>query len=78
MCPKPFSWAKSERKLFSDGKSRGPLLAGAALKMLVHSAEITEKVRTGLSGSFRGGGLFKFRSVKVNERTVFSMSSLTR
>ena len=32
MCPKPFSWAKNKRKLFSDGKSRGPLLAGAALK----------------------------------------------
>ena len=27
MCPKPFSWAKNKRKLFSDGKSRGPLLA---------------------------------------------------
>ena len=60
MCPKPFSWAKNKRKLFSDGKSRGPLLAGAAFKMLVHSAEITENVRTGLSSSFRGGGLFKF------------------
>ena len=32
MCPKPFSWAKNKRKLFSDRKSRGPLLAGAALK----------------------------------------------
>ena len=32
MCPKPFSWAKNKKKLFSDGKSRGPLLAGAALK----------------------------------------------
>ena len=32
MCPKPFSWAKNERKLFSVGKSRGPLLARAALK----------------------------------------------
>ena len=31
MCPKPFSWTKNKRKLFSDGKSRGPLLAGAAL-----------------------------------------------
>ena len=32
MCPKPFSWAKNKRELFSDGKSRGPLLARAALK----------------------------------------------
>ena len=32
MCPKPFSRAKNKRKLFSDGKSRGPLLAGVALK----------------------------------------------
>ena len=32
MCPKPFSWAKNKIKLFSDGKSRGPLLARAALK----------------------------------------------
>ena len=32
MCPRPFSWAKSKRKIFSDGKSRGPLLAKAALK----------------------------------------------
>ena len=31
MCPKPFSWAKNERKRFSDGKSRGPLLARVAL-----------------------------------------------
>ena len=32
MCPKPFSWTKNARKLFSDGKSRGPLLVRAALK----------------------------------------------
>ena len=31
MCSKPFSWTKNKRKLFSDGKSRGTLLAGAAL-----------------------------------------------
>ena len=31
-CLKPFSWAKSKRKLFSDGQSRGLLLARAALK----------------------------------------------
>ena len=31
MCPKPFSWTKNKRKLFSDGKSRGPLLAKEAL-----------------------------------------------
>ena len=31
MCPKPFSWAKNKRKLFSDRKSRGLLLARAAL-----------------------------------------------
>ena len=30
MCFKPFSWAKSKRKLFSDGRSWGPLLARAA------------------------------------------------
>ena len=34
MCPKRFSWAKKKRKLFSDGKSRGPLLARAALEAL--------------------------------------------
>ena len=33
--PKPFSWAKNKRKLFSDGKSRGPLLARAALKVFL-------------------------------------------
>ena len=32
VCPQPFSWAKNKRKLLSEGKSRGPLLAGAALK----------------------------------------------
>ena len=32
MCPKPFSWAKNKRELFSDGKSREPLLARAAIK----------------------------------------------
>ena len=32
MCPEPFSWAKNKRKLLSDGKSRGTLLARAALK----------------------------------------------
>ena len=37
MCPKPFSWAKNKRKLFSDGKSRGPLLARVALKSLSES-----------------------------------------
>ena len=26
ICPKPFWWAKNKRKLFSDAKSRGPLL----------------------------------------------------
>ena len=31
MRAKPFSWAKSKRKLFSDGRSWGPLLARAAL-----------------------------------------------
>ena len=31
MCPNPFSWAKNKRKLSSDGKSRGPLLARAVL-----------------------------------------------
>ena len=36
MCPKPFSWAKNKRKLFSDGKSRGPLLARVALKTREH------------------------------------------
>ena len=34
MCPKPFSWAKNKRKLFSDGKSRGPVLARVALKII--------------------------------------------
>ena len=36
MSPKPFSWAKSKRTLFPDGKSRGPLLAKAALKQPKH------------------------------------------
>ena len=31
MCPKPFPWAKNKRKLFSDGKWRGPLLVRVAL-----------------------------------------------
>ena len=35
MCPKPFSWAKNKGKLFLDGKSRGPLLARAALKFAI-------------------------------------------
>ena len=33
-CPKPFSWAKNRRKLFSYKKLREPLLARAALKAL--------------------------------------------
>ena len=33
ICPKPFSWAKNKRKLFSDGKSKGPLLARVAHKL---------------------------------------------
>ena len=36
MCPKPFSWAKNKRKIFSVGKSRGPLLARVALKLSNH------------------------------------------
>ena len=32
-CPKPFLWANSQRNFFSDGKSRGPLSARAALKI---------------------------------------------
>ena len=36
MCPKPFSWAKSKRTLFPDGKWRGPLSAKAALKQPKH------------------------------------------
>ena len=31
MCPEAFSWAKYKRKMFSEGKSRGPLLTRAAL-----------------------------------------------
>ena len=31
MCHVAFSWAKCKRKMFSDGKSRGPLLTRAAL-----------------------------------------------
>ena len=34
MCPKPFSWAKNKRKLFSDRKSKGSLLARAALRFI--------------------------------------------
>ena len=37
MYPTPFSWARNERKLFSDGKSRGPLLERVALKSLIFS-----------------------------------------
>ena len=47
MCPKPFSWAKNKRKLFSDGKSRGPLLAGAALKVQVVSLNILLFIQCG-------------------------------
>ena len=36
MCPKPFPWAKNKRRLFPDGKSRGPFLAKAALKQPKH------------------------------------------
>ena len=36
MCPKPFSWEKNKGKLFSVGKSRGPLLARVALKLSNH------------------------------------------
>ena len=45
MCPKPCSWAKNKRKLFTDGKSRRPLLAGAALNTLLERfyAEIKNK-----------------------------------
>ena len=35
MCPKPFSWAKKRKKLFLDGKSRGPLFARAVLKFAI-------------------------------------------
>ena len=42
MCPKPFSWAKNKRKLFSDGKSRGPLLAIVALKQCRDSRRKTK------------------------------------
>ena len=38
---RPFSWAKNKRKLFSDGKTRGPLLARAALKVFVRAASAT-------------------------------------
>ena len=40
MCPKPFSWAKNKREFFSDGKSRGPLLARAALKRFYSETEL--------------------------------------
>ena len=33
MCPKPFLWTKIKENFFSDEKSRGPLLARAALKI---------------------------------------------
>ena len=35
MSPKPFSWAKNRGKLFLDEKSRGLLLARAALKFAI-------------------------------------------
>ena len=50
MCPKPFSWAKKKRKkrkkrkLFSDGKSIGPLLARAALNQHARRYKTTEKL----------------------------------
>ena len=34
MCPKPFSWAKNQGKLFLDGKLRGPLLARVAQRLM--------------------------------------------
>ena len=33
MCPKPFSWAKNKRKLFSVGKKRKRKEGRAALKL---------------------------------------------
>ena len=38
---RPFSWAKNKIKFFSDGKTRGPLLARAALKVFVRAASAT-------------------------------------
>ena len=42
MCPKPFKWAKNKRKPFSDRKSRGPLLAGAALNSVYSQSNLTK------------------------------------
>ena len=55
MCPKPFSWAKNKRELFSDGKLRGPLLV--ALKYhtylaLVSSLVVNAKVSSTQSRTF--------------------------
>ena len=41
MCPKPFPWAKNKRKMFSDGKSRGPHLARVAIKHSKSSPGVT-------------------------------------
>ena len=55
MCPKPFSWAKNKRELFSDGKLRGPLLV--VLKYhtylaLVSSLVVNAKVSSTQSRTF--------------------------
>ena len=75
MCPKPFSWAKNKRKLFSDGKSRGPLLAGAALTLL--STRINDQKIAQLRGENSENGSFKtlkntFRPYK-NFKILFSV-----
>ena len=38
---RPFSWPKIKEIFFSDGKTRGPLLARAALKVFVRAASTT-------------------------------------
>ena len=61
MCPKPFSWAKNKRKLFSDGKSRGPLLARVALKTLLLWSIFFQQQKNDEDG------LYSTREKKINE-----------
>ena len=69
MCPKPFSWAKNKRKLFSDGKSRGPLLARVALK------KVNEKYFR-LQLVLVPCGLTSLLSKKNNEALIFHANSI--
>ena len=84
MCPKPFSWAKNKRKLFSDGKSRGPLLARVALKTRehpppsiywIHSTASYRECRTPtLLPRFSVSSMSCFRAKIIHKLTIFNFT----